>query len=85
MCHPDSSYDVPSTSWDMTTIYKMGPTIAEGSTKAQGSKVKPASRVRAAQSKQSEGRSDTKGRQHLAHLGPIKGSEHPQASYLSPG
>jgi hypothetical protein len=55
MRHPDSSYDVPSTSWDTTTVSKIGPTIAVGSAKAQGSKVKPASQVRAAQSNQSEG------------------------------
>jgi hypothetical protein len=29
-CHPNSSHDVPSTSWDMTTVSKMGPKIAMG-------------------------------------------------------
>jgi hypothetical protein len=37
----DSSYDVPSTSRDMATIPKMGPTITVGSAKAQSSKMKP--------------------------------------------
>jgi hypothetical protein len=45
---PDSSYDAPSTSWDMATISKMGPTIGVGPAKAQGSKAKSASRVKAA-------------------------------------
>jgi hypothetical protein len=30
MCHPNSLYDVPSTLWDVATISKMGPMIAEG-------------------------------------------------------
>jgi hypothetical protein len=38
----DSLYDTPFTSWDTTTISKMGPTITVGSAKAQGSKAKPA-------------------------------------------
>jgi hypothetical protein len=53
--HPNSSYDIPSTSRDTEIISKMGPTIAMGSDKAHSSKVKPTSRVRAAQSNQSEG------------------------------
>jgi hypothetical protein len=48
-----------------------------------GSKVKPASRVRATQSNQSEGRSDTRGGQQLAHSEPHVGARHPQALYLS--
>jgi hypothetical protein len=51
----------------------MGPTITEVSAKAQHSKVKSASPVRAVQSKQSEGRSDTKGGQHLARPGAHRG------------
>jgi hypothetical protein len=47
MRHPNSSHDVPSTSWDMTTVSKTGPMIAEGPTNDQGSTMKPASRVRA--------------------------------------
>jgi hypothetical protein len=43
------------------------------SAKTQGSKAKPANRVRAAQSNQSEGQSDTKGGQQLAHLEPHQG------------
>jgi hypothetical protein len=38
----DSSNDAPYTSWDMTTVFEMGPTIAMGSAKAQGSKARPA-------------------------------------------
>jgi hypothetical protein len=72
---PDSSHDVPSTSWDTATVSKTGPMILEGFAKSQGSKAKPISRVRATQSNQSEGRSDTKGDQQLFD---------PQASYLSP-
>jgi hypothetical protein len=30
MRHSNSLHDMPSTSWDMSTISKMGPTIAEG-------------------------------------------------------
>jgi hypothetical protein len=41
--------------------------------KAYGFMAKPASRVSATQSKQSEGQSDTKVGQQLAHLGPIRG------------
>jgi hypothetical protein len=52
---------VPYTSWDTTTILKMGPTIVAGSAKAQGSRQNPLSWVRAAQSNQSEGQSDAKG------------------------
>jgi hypothetical protein len=29
--HPNSSYDAPTTSWDMATVSKMGPVIAERS------------------------------------------------------
>jgi hypothetical protein len=46
MHHPMSSYDVPSTSWDMATVSKMAPMIAEGPANTLGSKVKLASRVR---------------------------------------
>jgi hypothetical protein len=73
MRHPDSLYNTPSTSWDMATVSKMGPTIVMGSAKAQGLKAKPASQVRAAKSNQSVGRSDTKGGQQLAHPGPNQG------------
>jgi hypothetical protein len=51
MRHPNSSYDVPSTSRDTATVSKMGPKIVEGPTNAQHSKVKPASRIRTAQRK----------------------------------
>jgi hypothetical protein len=47
---PDSSYDVPYTSWDTATVSEMGPKIVMGSSKAQGSKAKPTVQVRAAQS-----------------------------------
>jgi hypothetical protein len=29
-CHPNSSHDAPSTSWDMITISKTGPMIVVG-------------------------------------------------------
>jgi hypothetical protein len=57
----------------MTTVSKMGPTIAVESAKAQGSKAKPTSRVRVTQSNQSEARSDTKGGQQLVHPEPHQG------------
>jgi hypothetical protein len=66
----DSLYNVPSSSWDMASVSKMGPTIIMGSAKPQGSKAKPASPIRAAQSNHSEGRSDTKGGQQLAYPEP---------------
>jgi hypothetical protein len=37
----NSSYDMPYTSWDTTTISKTDPTIAVGSAKAEGLKAKP--------------------------------------------
>jgi hypothetical protein len=37
----DSSFHVPFTLWDTTTVSEMGPTIVVGSAKAQGSKAKP--------------------------------------------
>jgi hypothetical protein len=52
------------TAWDTEVICPTGPSIAGGSGKAQGSKAKLAKRLRA---DQSEGRSDTKGGQQLAH------------------
>jgi hypothetical protein len=64
---------MPYASWDTTIISKMGPMIIVGSAKAQGSKEKPTNRVRATQSNQSEGRSDTKGGQQLAHPVPHRG------------
>jgi hypothetical protein len=70
---PDSSYDAPSTSWDMTTVSKMGPTTTVRSAKAQGLKAKPASRVKPAQSNQSEGQSEIKGGQQLVHPEPHRG------------
>jgi hypothetical protein len=49
---------------------QIGPYDCQGACNVQGSKAKHACQVRAAQSNQSEGRSDTKGGQHLAHSGP---------------
>jgi hypothetical protein len=57
----------------METISKMGPMIVVGFTKAQGSKAKHVEWVRATQSNQSEGQSDTKGGQQLAHPVPHRG------------
>jgi hypothetical protein len=70
---PYSSYDAPSTSWDMATISTTGPIIVVGSAKAQGLKAKTASRVKAAQSNQSEGQSNTRGGQQLVHPEPYRG------------
>jgi hypothetical protein len=42
----DSSYNATYTSWDMTTVFEMDPTIAVGFAKALGSKAKPTGRVR---------------------------------------
>jgi hypothetical protein len=38
----DSSYDAPFKSWDMTTVFEIGPTVVVGCAKAQGLKAKPA-------------------------------------------
>jgi hypothetical protein len=60
------------------------PYDCRGPAKAQGSKAKPTNQFSVAQSKQSEGQSDTKCGQQLAHRDPIKGTRHRRALYQSP-
>jgi hypothetical protein len=73
---------MPSTSWDTTTISKMGPMIAEGPTNALGSKVKPTNRVKAIQSKQSRAQSETRSGSKWHFLRPHRGDPTP-SSFVS--
>jgi hypothetical protein len=81
---PDSSHDVPSISWDMTTVSKMPPTIVEGSAEAQGLKANPSVGSKLPRATRAREEATQRVASNWRIRSPIEGSQHHQASYLSP-
>jgi hypothetical protein len=71
------------TVWDTEVVSPTSPSIVEGSTKAQGSKAKPARRVKAASTTRARDEATQRMANRWHIRGPIEGTRHPQASYLS--
>jgi hypothetical protein len=82
--HPNSSHDTPSTSWDTTTISKMGPIIAEGPANLRVPRQNPPVRLKPLRATRVRDEATQRVASIWCIRGPTEGTWHPQASYLSP-